>query len=766
MLTFNKRRTMSKGRATRRRPCLEALEGRVVLSTFTVNTFNDTVALKPSAGPFDKNHDISLRSAIMAADAHPAAADTIILPGGTYTLTIPPANGDGSANGDFDISANLTINGSTTEKTVINGNSLDRVFHVLSGRVAISNVVIENGRAVGVGGGILNSGGTVTLTSVQLVDNVAAGAAGATGAPGADRFPVGTNGSPGGAGGAGEGGAILNQVGSLTLNNCVISANEAIGGAGGNGGDGGFGGPLEGIVRADAGPVDGVGGAGASGGHGGAGEGGGVFNAAGASLILSGDTFSNDHAIGGAGGVGGEGGDAQGESQGLGSAGGSGTGGAGGAGGTGGLGAGAGLFNLGKVTLSGASTEFNGNQAKGGIGGTSGAGGAGSGFVGGEGVLNGDGEPGGAATGGAGGAGGQGGTGEGGAIFNGTGASISSTTAVLIVSNSALGNLGGAGGAGGQATGGAGGDGTSIDTSGVFTGDGGAGGEAIPGNGGKGGTGGLGEGGGLFDADGGTVTFKAGSITSSQGANTFAMNRATGGGGGNGGAAGSATGGTGGNAGFDPADGGPGGLVVGGTGGNGGAGGEGSGGGLYDDGTASFTAVTVNFNNNEASGGSGAVAGSGGSVQGGTGGTGTGAAGGQGGAPTGGNGGSGGDSGAAKGGGIIVDVSGSLVLRPRTGIKPLPPGHGPTDIVTSNSAIAGGVGGAGLAGSATAGTGGTGSPDGNTGMVTAGHAGVIGTLKQSEGGGIAIFGTATGDNTTVTGNHANKFPNIEGKLAT
>jgi hypothetical protein len=43
---------------------------------------------------------------------------------------------------------------------------------------------------------------------------------------------------------------------------------------------------------------------------------------------------------------------------------------------------------------------------------------------------------------------------------------------------------------------------------------------------------------------------------------------------------------------------------------------------------------------------------------------------------------------------------------------------------------------------------------------------VTGTLTQSEGGGMAIFGTATGEDTTVTGNHASKFPNIVGKLST
>ncbi len=180
MLSFRKRN--DKARVRRLRPAHEGLEGRVVLSTFHVNTTLDTVAVNLKTGK-DASGNISLRSAIMAADANPKS-DTIVLPAGTFTLTIPPTGGDGSDSGDLDISANLTIKGSKNGQTVIDGNSLDRVFDILSGKVAISNVVIEHGRAVGEGGGILNSGGKVTLTSVQLFDNVAVGDSGANGADG------------------------------------------------------------------------------------------------------------------------------------------------------------------------------------------------------------------------------------------------------------------------------------------------------------------------------------------------------------------------------------------------------------------------------------------------------------------------------------------------------------------------------------------------------------------------------------------------------
>ena len=129
----------------------------------------------------------------MAADANPNSSDTIVLPAGTFNLTIAPTGNDGPSSGDLDILVNnkLTIKGSTKGgQTIINGNNLDRVFLTESGNVAISNVVIEHGQAVGEegarqGGGLLNDGANVKLTSVQFLDNVVVGQAGALGAPGA-----------------------------------------------------------------------------------------------------------------------------------------------------------------------------------------------------------------------------------------------------------------------------------------------------------------------------------------------------------------------------------------------------------------------------------------------------------------------------------------------------------------------------------------------------------------------------------------------------
>ena len=81
----------------------------MVLSTFRVNTTLDTVAVNFKTGKDASGH-ISLRSAIMAADAK-GGSNKIIVPAGTFTLTIPGAGEDTDATGDLDINGNLTITG-------------------------------------------------------------------------------------------------------------------------------------------------------------------------------------------------------------------------------------------------------------------------------------------------------------------------------------------------------------------------------------------------------------------------------------------------------------------------------------------------------------------------------------------------------------------------------------------------------------------------------------------------------------------------------
>ena len=788
MLSFRKRN--DKARVRRYRAALEALEGRVVLSTLKVNTFLDTVAVNPTVSPKDSSGHISLRSAIQFADANPKSSDTIDLHTGTYNLTIPPTGDDGPQDGDLDILVDnkLTIKGSTKGgQTIINGNNLDRVFLTLSGKVSMSNLVIEHGsvhgQGIAQGGGLWNDGATDALTSVQFLDDFAVGQNGATGAVGTTDGGVGTGGQPGSAGGLAEGGAICNfgDGSSLTLTKCSLTGDEAIGGDGGPGGAGGSGsgGTFDKVGLA------GDGGAGGAGGSAGAGEGGGIFNGSNATLILSGDTFSKNEAFGGSGGIGGAGGSGRGGAggdgttgSGSGGNGGSAEGGPGGAGGRGGLAAGGGIYiGGGQITLVGSTTTFTSNEAGGGSGGPGGPGGNGFGGSGGFGFgggAKGGGEGDAGTGGGAGGAGALGGAGEGGAIFNAQNGSISSTAAVVVSSNSARGASGGFGGNGGNAVGGSaghGGNGTDHRSSTEGPGGpGGPGAAAVGGNGGDAGLGGLGEGGGIFNSGSATITFTGGKNTSKPSPSTFSGNNAVGGFGGNGGAGGSATGGNGGNGGTgaSPSSGGDAGSATAGSGGTGGGGGLAQGGGFYDNGAASFDGVTVIFTNNQAVGGSAGSGGAGGTdAFGGYAGNGVNGPGGNGGNATGGDSGGANPSGYASGGGITVDSAGTLFLEPRQRAKKGSKQFGATDLITGNSATPGAAGTAGLpTGNIAPGTGGGVNPPGEDGILTLGQAGQVSTLKRSVGGGIAIFGAAHGKtHTSVTGNSAITFPDIDGTFS-
>ena len=388
-----KERSRRRFRQTRWRPGLELLEVRQTPAVFAVNTALDTVAANLQTGKDAQGH-ISLRSAIMAANAQPGA-DTILLPTGFFRLTIAGTGEDAAARGDLDIRSDITIQGRGTSGTIIDGNGLDRVFDVLSGTVSISQLTIQDGRST-TGGGLLNEGGQVSLSAVVVQNNLAIGLDGAAGANGVSSgTPQNLIGKPGQDGGAASGGGIDNASGSLTLVDSTVSFNQALGGRGGRGGNGADLTGADGVPSPIVGMSDGqaaIGGDGGSGGRGGFAEGGGVFNAAGATLAVSGTTFANNLAAAGAGGAGGAGGNGVG-GRGAGpfsttpltiGFGGNGRGGAGGAGGSAGLAEGGGLFNGGQVTLSGNPNSFLNDQALGGLGGSGGSGGAGAGGRGGD----------------------------------------------------------------------------------------------------------------------------------------------------------------------------------------------------------------------------------------------------------------------------------------------------------------------------------------------------------------------------------------------
>lgn len=113
--------------------------------------------------------DCSLREAISAANANPGA-DTIILPAGTYTLTLTTTLEDDNADGDLDIRDDLTLMGASAATTSIVAAGGDRVFHLLAtASVTITGVTLRgNGEVPGSGGVILVMPGT----SLTLRDSV------------------------------------------------------------------------------------------------------------------------------------------------------------------------------------------------------------------------------------------------------------------------------------------------------------------------------------------------------------------------------------------------------------------------------------------------------------------------------------------------------------------------------------------------------------------------------------------------------------------
>jgi hypothetical protein len=316
-------------------PRLEVLEDRTVLSTLTVTS------------SLDDSSSGTLRAVIASAGPGDTIGFAKRLEGDIITLT----------QGQLPISTDLTIQGPGADRLTISGNGTSRVFAVGSGvTLTLAWLTVANGLAavatpvpsasialIALGGGILNDGGTVTVSNVTFADNVALGAS----------PTLASSGGSSGPGRAAEGGAVRFLFGTLTLTDSVLAGNRVTGGAGGSAGTSGLGGVggaaiggglavgLSGFaataIVTDTAIADNlaIGGAGGDrGGQGGDGLGGGVSNGPGSDLSLDRDTIAANQAVRGSAGSGGNAGN----------------------------GVGSGVYNLGSVVEDLATTIF-GNEA-------------------------------------------------------------------------------------------------------------------------------------------------------------------------------------------------------------------------------------------------------------------------------------------------------------------------------------------------------------------------------------------------------------------
>jgi CSLREA domain-containing protein len=146
---------------------------------FVVNSTADAVDAVINGVCASAGGSCTLRAAIQEANSN-SISDTIELPAGTYTLTIP-GNDASAAMGDLDIVNPVAIEGAGADVTVIDAAGLDRVFEIPFSpgtfQVTLDSVTIRGGALTNAGGaGVVHSDdGTLVLLSVTITDNHVAG---------------------------------------------------------------------------------------------------------------------------------------------------------------------------------------------------------------------------------------------------------------------------------------------------------------------------------------------------------------------------------------------------------------------------------------------------------------------------------------------------------------------------------------------------------------------------------------------------------------
>lgn len=160
------------------------------------------VSLASLPGP---DGQISLREAVCAANSNPGADTITFSVNGTFALT-GAANEESGNSGDLDVKDSLAIQGNGASNTVIDGGGIERIFDVFPGAAItfdLFSLTVQNGdtraTAFKEGGAMyLHNNVTTTITSCTITNNF-----------------------------SGANGAIENR-GTLTINDSIISSNQTI----------------------------------------------------------------------------------------------------------------------------------------------------------------------------------------------------------------------------------------------------------------------------------------------------------------------------------------------------------------------------------------------------------------------------------------------------------------------------------------------------------------------------------------------------------
>ncbi|MBX7106711.1 MAG: hypothetical protein K1X57_21735, partial [Gemmataceae bacterium] len=110
----------------------------------------------------------SLREAIAYANTK-AGADTVTFDA-TFFATPRTIM---LSNGVLTLSDTITINGPGASQATVNGNAASRLFNTGTSTVGISGLTLTNGKSTGGGGAILTTGGSLTLTDMNVSGNTA-----------------------------------------------------------------------------------------------------------------------------------------------------------------------------------------------------------------------------------------------------------------------------------------------------------------------------------------------------------------------------------------------------------------------------------------------------------------------------------------------------------------------------------------------------------------------------------------------------------------